>query len=281
MGEEAQVELPGGWLDAAGVCRRDAVIRPLRGSDEEWLHGLPAGTPLAGVVAELLLRCVGRLGASPPTPEVVRLLPVGDRDYLVLRLHQLSFGDRMEMTLTCPRPGCRADMDVDFQLGAIPVREAPQRPGYRLEHDGHQVGFRLPRTGDLEALDDAGGDPGAALLARCLLGGPEEAAALGRSPALRAAVEAELERRSPGVERELEAVCPECRQPVTADFDPVGRFFAEVARRRPEFDRDVHLLSYHYHWPLSEILAMARPRRQAYVALLLGQLESAALAAAG
>jgi hypothetical protein len=281
MRPEAHVELPGGWLDPAGVCRRDAVIRPLRGHDEEWLHGLPPGTPLVGVVTELLLRCLGRLGPSPPTPEVVRLLPVGDRDYLVLRLHQLSFGDRMELTLACPRPGCRAELDADFQLGAIPVREAPQRPGYPLEHDGRELRFRLPRGDDLEELDAAGGDPGMVLLERCLLGGPDDVAALRRSPALRAAVEAEMERRSPGVERELEAVCPECRQLFGVDFDPVGRFFAEVGRRRPEFDRDVHLLSYHYHWPLSEILGMARPRRQAYVALLLDRLGSAAVAAAG
>jgi hypothetical protein len=281
MRPEADVELPGGWLDPAGAPRRDAVIRSLQGHDEEWLYGLSPRTPLVGVVTELLLRCVGQLGGSRPTPEVVRLLPVGDRDYLVLRLHQLSFGDRMEMTLTCPRPACGAEMDVDFQLGAIPVRQAPQRPSHRLEHDGRELRFRLPRGGDLEELDVAGGDPVAVLLERCILGGPEEVEAVRRSPALRAAVEAEMERRSPGVERELEAACPECRQPFTVDFDPVSRFFAEVGRRRPEFDRDVHLLSYHYHWPLSEILGMARPRRQAYVALLLDQLEPAAVAAAG
>jgi hypothetical protein len=281
----ATVELPGGWLDDAGACHRQALVRSLCGRDEEWLYGLSPGTPLARVVTDLLVRCLGRLGPSRPGAEAVRQLPVGDRDYLLLKLRQLSFGNQVEMTLTCSREGCGARMDVDFGLDAIPVRQAPQRPSYRLRLTGREAGelrFRLPRGGDLEELAAAGGDDlEAALLGRCLLGGPASVRAVERSPRRRAAVAAALERRSPGVERELEATCPECRHVTVVDFDPVAGFFAEAFRRRPEFDRDVHLLSYHYHWPLGEILGMPRPRRRAYVALLRDQLETAAAAAVG
>jgi hypothetical protein len=90
-----------------------------------------------------------------------------------------------------------------------------------------------------------------------------------------------MERLAPGVDRELQATCPECGHPFAVAFDPVPAFLAEVWRRRAEFDRDVHLLSFHYHWPLSEILGMPRPRRQAYVALLLSQLDLGTVAAGG
>ena len=271
------VQLPGGWLDAAGVLHPEAAVRALSGHDEEWLYGRSPATPLAPLVTALLWRCLTRVGRSRPTPDVLRALPVGDREYLLLELYRLTFGSRVDSVLTCPRPQCGARMDVDFELDSLPVRRSPQQAAYRLEWgaDGvEEVWFRLPRGGDLEELGT--GATGADLLGRCVLG--PEAVAVGRSPALAAAVEAELERRSPGVEREIEAICPECGHGFATTFDPAGAFLAEVWRRRPELDQDVHLLSFHYHWPLSEILGMARPRRRAYVALLLGQLESGAWA---
>jgi hypothetical protein len=277
MPAAATVQLPGGWLDDAGACHREAVVRPLRGRDEEWLYGLSPGTPLARVVTGLLVRCVVRLGPARPSVEAIRQLPVGDRDYLVLRLRQLSFGNRVEMTLACSGPDCGARMDVDFPLDAVPVHQAPQRPSYRVElgQGAGELRFRLPRGGDLEELAAAGGDDlGAALLERCLLGDAAQVLAVGRSAPHRAAVEAAIERASPMVQEELEAACPECGRPTVVAFDPVAEFLAEVSRRRAEFDRDVHLLSFHYHWPLGEILGMPRPRRQGYVALLRGQLES-------
>ncbi|MGE5287158.1 MAG: hypothetical protein ACM3ML_08160 [Micromonosporaceae bacterium] len=285
MRAQTTVQLLGGWLDAAGVCHQEATVRPLRGRDEEWLYGLPPHTPLAPLVTELLLRCVGRVGPSRPTRATIRSLLVADRNYLVLKLHQATFGSRVDMVLTCPRPACGARMDVDFQIDALPVRRDPQQPSYRLEHDREEVPevrFQLPNGADLEALAAGGGGAGA-LLERCVLVGAEDASGppasgppgwVGELPEnLRASLEAEMERRSPGVEREIEATCPECGHAFEAAYDPVRSFLAEVWRGRGEFDREVHLLSFHYHWPLREILGMTRLRRQAYVALLLRQLD--------
>jgi hypothetical protein len=282
MRQQTTVQLPGGWLDAAGTRHREAAVRPLRGRDEEWLHGLPPDTPLAPLVIELLLRCVVRVGPARPTRATIRSLTVGDLGYLVLKLHQATFGGRVELVLACPRPGCGARMDVDFQVDAVPVRGSPLQPSYRLERDGElpEVTFRLPTGADLEELA-AGGGGADDLLERCVLAGAEGAGQL--SAASRARLEAELERLAPGVEREIEAACPVCGHTFDLPLEPVPSFLAEVWRRRAEFARDVHLLSFHYHWPLGEILGMPRPRRQAYVALLLGQLDlaSGAVAAGG
>ena len=281
MQAQVTVQLPGGWLDADGVCHRDAAVRPLRGRDEEWLYGLPPHTPLAPLVTELLLRRVVRIGPSRPSRATIRSLLAGDRDYLVLELYQASFGGRVERVLACPRPACGARLDVDFEVDALPVRRLVPQLSYRLERDGEgptELRFRLPTGADLEELGT--GEGGAdALLERCLLAGAGDD---GRLPAAsRARLEAEMERLAPGVDRELQATCPECGHPFAVAFDPVPAFLAEVWRRRAEFDRDVHLLSFHYHWPLSEILGMPRPRRQAYVALLLSQLDLGAVATGG
>jgi hypothetical protein len=281
MQGQATVQLPGGWLDADGACHRDAAVRPLRGRDEEWLYGLPPHTPLAPLVTELLRRRVVRIGPSRPTRATIRSLLAGDRDYLVLELYQATFGARVEMILACPRPVCGARLDVDFEVDALPVRRLVPQPSYRLKGGGEgptELRFRLPTGVDLEELST--GEGGAnALLERCLLAGAADA---GRLPAAsRARMEAEMERLAPGVERELETTCSECGHPFAVAFDPVPAFLAEVWRRRAEFDRHVHLLSFHYHWPLSEILGLSRPRRQAYVALLLSQLDIDAVAAGG
>ena len=279
MCPQATVKLPGGWLDVAGDCHPEATIRPLAGRDEEWLYGMPGDTPLATLVTDLLLRCVGRLGPSRPDRDIIGSLLVADRGYLMLKLHQATFGGRMEMVLTCPRPACEARMDVDFQLDDLPVRRDPQQPSYRLECDGTwpDVRFRLPRGSDLEEVR-AGPGAATALLERCVLVRAEGGDGLNEE--LRTSLEAEMERRSPGVDCDIEAACPECGHVFEAVYDPVTCLFADIWRQRPEFERDVHLLSFYYHWPLSEILRMTRPRRRAYVALLERQHDLAGAGAA-
>jgi hypothetical protein len=268
--------LPGGWMDAAGSCHREAALRPVWGEDEEWLYGLPLTTPEAVVVTGLLTRCLTRVGsAAPPGRDVVRRLPAGDREWLILQLWRLSLGDRVDLVLTCPRPGCGARMDLDFALDGLVTEPVPQRSDYPY---GEDFRFRLPRGDDLEALGRAGeaSDLASVLLGRCVVGGPAEdvTALLGRSPELRDGLAEEMRRRSALVQREYDAVCPQCEREFTGEFDPILAFLTEMMRRRPEFDRDVHLLSLHYHWPLSEILALSRPRRRRYVRLLLDRLEA-------
>jgi hypothetical protein len=296
MAADTAVLLPGGRLDATGSCHQEAAVQPVRGADEEWLYGLPLSTPEAAVVTGLLTRCLTRIGAAgPPGRDVVRSLPVGDREWLILRLWRLTLGDRVELVLTCPRPECGAHMDIDFALDGLDVERLPQRPDYPFDApedigSAEMAGlrFRLPRGDDLEALgrSDHGGaaerDLAAALLGRCLVsldGGAadeEVLALLGRSPGLRDGLAEQMRRRSALVQREFDAACPQCGREFTGEFDPILAFLTEMMRRRPEFERDVHLLSLHYHWPLSEILALPRPRRRRYVRLLLDRLEAAA-----
>ncbi|MGW0591324.1 T4 family baseplate hub assembly chaperone [Streptosporangium sp. NPDC002607] len=284
MTADTTVRLPAGLLDAAGACLQEADVRPVRGEDEEWLYALPLTSLESEVVTGLLARCVSRIGPAAPTNDMVGQLPVGDREWLILRLWRLTFGNRVELVLACPRPACAARMDVDFALDALPVEERPQRPEYRFaSHDGPdaiRLRFRLPRGADLEALgrdcpeDTTEEELAATLLGRCVLGTGDAAPALS-SPQVREALAERLRAHSALVQREFDVTCPACGREFSAGFDPILAFLAEMMRRRPEFDRDVHLLSLYYHWPLSEILAMPRPRRRRYVRRLLDQLEPA------
>jgi hypothetical protein len=286
MAADTTVWLPGGWLDGTGACHHDAAVRPVCGADEEWLYGLPLSTPEASVVTELLARCVSRIGPDPstaPAADTLRELCAGDREWLMLRLWQLTFGDRVEFTLTCPEPSCGARIDIDFALSGLPADGPPQQPEYQLTvRDGDtelRLRFRLPRGSDLEAMgrspDEHGQDRAGALLGRCVLGaepppadGARPTVLLARSSRLRAALAERMREYSALVQREFDVPCPECERPFSMPFDPILEFLAEMLRRRSEFEHDVHLLSLRYHWPLSEILALPRPRRRRYVRLM-------------
>jgi hypothetical protein len=278
MHRYARFSLPAGWLDENGAREHGVEVRGLCGTDEEWIHCLPGETPQVRTAAALLARCVRRIGARRATPAMIRELTLGDTDFLLLRLWQLTFGDRVELVFRCPRGTCGAKMDVDFTLHAVPVEACPQLPNYRVRFaDGpvREVGFRLPRLGDLEEIDDQGAET---LLGRCLLSIDDRreidpASVQELAAELRAAIEAEMERVSAKAHGEIEAECAECGAVFTTALEPMTWLLSEVVRRRREFETGVHLLSFHYHWALRDILKMHRPRRQHYVRLLLEQMD--------
>jgi hypothetical protein len=265
MAARASIALPGGLLDDSGVLHRTVVLRALRGRDEEWLRDLPPDTRQAHALTDVLARVVVSIGPYRGTRETVRALPVGDREYLAMKLFQISFGRRVDLVLTCN--ACGKKMDADFDLDAVPVAERPQQAEYVLHVDGEgEVRFRLPRGADQEASTNA-----AALLARCLVGGTHRPL----SDAARERLDREIERVSPQVESNVDATCPECGVTSVVRFDLCAILFRELYRRQRQFDRGVHLLSFHYHWPLREILGLSTARREHFLRLLEGELVSA------
>jgi hypothetical protein len=280
MHPRARFSLPAGWLDQNGAREHGVELRALCGADEEWIHSLPGETRQVSVAAALLTRCLRRIGARRASPAMIRELTVGDTDFLLLRLWELTFGHRVELVLQCPRGACGAKMDVDFTLRAVPIEPCPQLPSYTVRFpDGpvRAVDFRLPRLGDLEEIDSRSAET---LLDRCLLSIDDQSELDPAGPRslpaeLRAAIEAEMERVSATAHGEIEAECAECGAAFTIALEPMTWLLSEVARRRREFEADVHLLSFHYHWPLRDILSMPRAQRQHYVRLLLEQIDRA------
>src|SRR6185295_15378200 len=98
--------LPGGYFDPAGGLHREFELGTLTGREEELLARAGSARP-AALVTEVLSRCLRRLGTyAPVPPEVTRSLLVADRQYLMLRLRQATFGDLVRANLCCPWPEC-------------------------------------------------------------------------------------------------------------------------------------------------------------------------------
>jgi hypothetical protein len=286
--------LPGGYVDADFELLREVELASLSGRDEELIA---APQPIAdpALLTVLLSRCVLRLGPVRPVSEdLARRLLVVDRQFLLLKLRQITFGDHVQATVQCPWEGCQKKVDIGFSLHDIPVRESEEKgPLYTRKlspeaafSDEHgeqyrEVVFRLPNGEDQEAIaptieeDETEGLT--LLLARCIrrLGslcdpGPEVLHRL--SPLARVEIERHMEEAAPQVDLNLAAYCPECDREFIVPFDLQGFFLAECQTNRDFLYREVHHLAYHYHWSEHEIMALPREKRRKYIALLADEL---------
>ena len=260
------VVLPGGYFDQHGERHRDASMRTLSVSDEEWAAAVPPSEPQAAFVTELLSRVVRSVGPFRAMPPVIRDLLVADREYLLLQLIAASFGGHVETTLVCADPQCVARMDASFDIGQGPVHAGQVAASYRLA--GTDVLFRLPKGIDQEEVASARLGPEDAvrrLLERCIVkpGGPqpEDAAFWDR-------LAEEMTTVVPRIDFEIEAACPECGHVVSHKIDPAAWFVGELSRRHAAFESEMHLLAFHYHWPLRELLGLSCERRSRWARLL-------------
>jgi hypothetical protein len=286
--------LPGGYQDHDGALHREVELAPLSGCEEECLADCAPSTSTT-FVTMLLTRCVRRLGTmSPMSADMVRGLLIADRDYLVLKLREATFGDQVQATVQCPWEACQAKVDIDFSLYDIPVRESAEKgPLYTRELSleaacsnepgelNREVMFRLPTSEDQEGLSQVIEEDEAEalvlLLTRCIcrLGSwhdPGPAVIHRLSPLARAEIARHMEEAAPQVDLTLEAHCPECEHAFAVPFDLLGFFLGECKTSRELLYREVHYLAYHYHWSEQDILALPREKRRKYIALLAEEL---------
>lgn len=287
--------LPGGYRDQRGQLHREAELVPLSGHEEELLADLEAPAS-AALVTTVLSRCTRRIGSlSPVGEDLARGLLVADRQFLLLKLHQVSFGSRVQATVSCPWPDCGERADLDFSIDDVPVRGA-HHPGplHRMELsaeaalvDEHgqvhrEVVFRLPDGADQEAISPLlARDEAAALtalLGRCVqrigaVDTPDEGSLL-RLPALgRAEIERAMEAAAPKLELTMDLRCPECGRPFSMPLELQDFFFGELHTSRDLLYREVHYLAFHYHWSEREILDLPRDKRRAYIEVLAEEIE--------
>jgi hypothetical protein len=293
--DEMDCLLPGGYVDQAGLVHRQAELAPLSGREEELLAG-NHGPESASLVTTVLSRCVRRIGViSPVSEQVARDLLVADRQYLLLKLREATFGDQVQATLSCPWPDCGNKVDVDFSTLDIPIKESKDKgPTYQMElspkaafvDDGgemyDEVVFRLPNGEDQEVtapfLAENEAEALSLLLTRCIRSiGPLEglgAEMIGKlSPLARMEIEREMEMVAPRVELTMEARCPECGREFAAPFNLQDLFFGELRTSRDLLYREVHYLAYHYHWGEQEIMEMPREKRRKYIEVLADEIE--------
>jgi hypothetical protein len=280
--------LPGGLVDEAGTVHDEVELRALSGRDEELL-AQTAGSS-AELVTAVLSRCVERIGAITEVDTgVVRRLLVGDRQFILLRLRELTFGPAVRGSVPCPWPDCGQRVAISFSTTDVPVtRSQDKGPVYTCVlsgaalpgtgETGRTVEFRLPTGADQELLSPLLGqneaEALAGLLERCVLAHPAGAAEVAAlSPLARQEIEAAMERVAPGLDLLMAATCTACGRQFDAPFDLQGFFFGELRATAELLYREVHYLAFHYHWSEQEIMEMGRDQRSRYIAVLADEIE--------
>ncbi len=271
----AKLVLPFGLGDPQGKRARTAILAPITGHGELFSADDPnpfraALHLLASSTLEL-----GSFGGAQINPTLLgQLLPV-DRDYLLVHLNRLTFGDERYQTVECPHAECHRRIDVRFELSSAEPPEVSDGSGGTIElAGGRLVRFRLPVAADqaeLHGLSPAALEP--EFLRRCVRGGRDDGQVgwpeLMEMPApIRAGVVKHIVAASPEMDLAVPLECLACGRPFRFVFDPVRSLLTELKASRKELIRQVHRLALNYHWSQSEILGLSRTLRHEYLNLL-------------
>jgi len=254
------MQLPGGvWRD--GALHRDFAFRPLNGEVELAIAESGAvQNPPAGVTAVLAAALAG-VGGQPATPQVVRALAVGDRQFLVRQLAARLDRDGVWLTSSCA--SCAAAFDVYAQQSALPVKDAAEGYPFTTVTTSHGTyRLRVPNGADQEAIAGLDGEEAVSeLLKRCIVDGsaPDEP-----TEEEIFAIDAALEAVAPEVGLGLLAVCPDCGTEQEVAVDP----YLCLTQVGSELFAEIHTLASFYHWSEAESLALPVHRRRLYLRLI-------------
>ena len=289
------VTLPGGYVDDEAIAHREVELTSLTGREEELLAQYRPHL-VTSLVTKVLQRCIRRIGTiSPVSLEMIRSLLIADRQYLLLKLRELTLGDTIRASIFCPWSDCGQKIMVSFSSDDIPLIELVNRgPTYKMALSAEaafivdsgemyrEICFRLPNGSDQEELASILVENEALaltrLLQRCIHSiGPLQdldEKTIGRlSPLARQEIEQQMEAVAPQVELTMESTCPECGREYAVPFDVQNFFFAELRTNRDLLYREVHYLAFHYHWSEREIMDMPRQKRRTYIEVLSSEIE--------
>lgn len=286
--------LPGGFFHN-GDCYREIKLHPPTGREIEILWSVQSCGSLAAAITILLTHCIDAIGdITEITPAIVRSLLVGDRDYLVLKLRQITFGNKVEATLVCPNPECEEKIDINFDTREIPIKQGkissrffttklPKKTAFKDDggKNQYQVEFRLPNGGDQEELASLAlkneTEAVNKLFSRCIrrigrLTKIDESLVQKLSIPAREKIEKTMKELAPQVDPEMEAVCPGCNTVFPFPFNMAQFFLNEINMNLDQLYQEVHFLAFYYKWSEAEILAMTQKKRRKYLELLSDQL---------
>jgi hypothetical protein len=278
--QAVEVNLPGGMAIQDQWCRT-AWLKPVTGFDEEFLVEQNGRLTPAARTTHLLSRCLERLGpVTQVIPEIVRQLSVGDREALMLHLRRITLGERVSCVLSCP--SCEAKMDLDLRVAEL--LQAPYPYAGRTHsteiHDGetaYYVSFRVPNGEDQEAVAELASKSITSavetILRRCVTELTRADEPVDEFPPIVIEkVQEKMAELDPQAEIVFDLRCPECSARFTVPFDAADYVCRELMSAEQDFYREVHSLSFHYHWSEDAVLALPRRKRQIYVDVLADEL---------
>lgn len=145
------VTLPVGLTNAVTGQEYDtAEVRELNGEDEEYAS---RGKHFVDRKARLIERGTVSLGGEPVDPGVLMSLVSGDRETLLLAISRATYGDELEMKLTCPACSKEQVAVIDLR-NDIEIRTSDSPQQRRELSNGTPFEFHWATGKDEKALWD-------------------------------------------------------------------------------------------------------------------------------
>jgi hypothetical protein len=211
---------------------------------------------------EAVLSLLALAWPERPSDELA-LLPLGERNALLLELRAALFGPRMEGFAICPECDAELELIVDPHALAQGLRSGPAEGSEEI--GGYYM--RPVNSLDLMASSHAAGEEQARgiLLARSLGLEGHELAQLGESDAVLAE---RFDRVNAAAEIRVRLECAVCRSRPVLDLDVARFLLREVAAAARRLMAEIHELASAYGWSEAAIASMSAVRRAAYLEML-------------
>jgi hypothetical protein len=249
-------------------------MRPLSG--ERLLLAWEQGTQ-----ADDLRRPLVLLSIALPDRDRVQLaaMPISERNALLLRLHELTFGPELNVFGECPECGARLEFAVQVEALAARQDTQPAADVITWERNGQHYRLRPVTTDDLVACLDVPELKAAQdlLLSRCLemspAAPPVSPAAMPVQPPIAALADdadvlQRFEQLHAAEELNCAIDCPGCASSQVLDLDLARFVWAEIRTAARRLIADIHDLASAYGWSEQSISSMSPARRGAYLELL-------------
>lgn len=232
------------------------TMRPLAG--ELLLAAWEAGAPEHDLDRALTMLATGLPGTGR---EQLGALPIAERNVLLLRLHELTFGPLLSVFGVCAACGAQ----FEFAMPAAGLVGQPAASQVAWQERGGRYRMRAVNTDDLLATLEMPETGAAAdlLLTRCL----EVSPAAGRRRPSPATLR-RFEQLNAASELSCSVDCPGCSSRELLDLDMARFLWQEVRNAARRLLGEIHQLASAYGWSERAIAAMSPGRRAAYLEML-------------
>jgi hypothetical protein len=194
-------------------------------------------------------------------------LSISERNVLLLRLHEMSFGPHLRGFAVCTRCGARLEFALAADELAARLEAERAKDSIEWNDDATHLRMRPVNTRDLLASLEM---PDVAqaqerLLACCLTAStPVDGAVLRTLPAALAT----FERLNAAAELRCTIECPDCASVETLDLDVARFLWLEVRHAALRLFEEIHVLAGAYGWSERSILRMSPQRRGTHLEML-------------
>ncbi len=205
--------------------------------------------------------------ACADTPyESLATLSIGQRDSLLMKVRQATFGDKIEAYIECPH--CQERLEFTLPCDALGSHSREERQTTKtIVCEGMKFHIRCPDSRDMAkvATSQHVSEAKQILFTRCVTPTDTTKYVFQELPGtVQTALVDELASLDPQAEMLINLACPSCEHTWQGLFDIVSFFWIEIQVKARRLLQEIDVLARTYGWAETDILHMTNTRRALY-----------------